>query len=135
MEIDKTTLSDLSIFNIEEEFSVFNKLDFCKTTEGKERLRVVFSKPLTTIDEIKGIQQTLQVILQNEEHWPSQITNGGILMIEKFYQATIDEIPANPSSFTSYSYKLFHAPDFSLVKYSVGHIFDFIKGMQLIIFH
>ncbi|MEJ7589348.1 MAG: DNA mismatch repair protein MutS, partial [Ferruginibacter sp.] len=43
--------------------------------------------------------------------------------------------PSNPSAFTAYSYKLFHRPDFSLVEYSVGHAFDFIKGIQLLIRH
>ena len=30
-------------------------------------------------------------------------------------------------------YRVFHGPDFSLAKYSAGHCFDFIKGMQKII--
>jgi len=133
MEIDKTTLIDLSIFNTEEEFSVFNKFNFCKTIGGKERLLANFGKPLSTIDEIKGIQQTLKTILQNQPYWPAQITNGTIMVIEKFYLTTIDEIPSNASALSAYNYKLFHAPDFSLVKYSVGYVFDFIKGMQEIV--
>ena len=135
MEIDKTTLTDLSIFNTEEEFSVFAKFNFCKTVGGKEQLLANFSKPLSSIDEIKGIQQTLQVILQNQSHWPTQISNGSIMVIEKFYLSTIDDIPANPSQLSAYNYKLLHGPDFSLVKYSTAHIFDFIKGMQLIVHH
>jgi DNA mismatch repair protein MutS len=138
MEIDKTTLTDLSIFDTGsifeagEGFSIFHKFNFCKTSGGKAQLHTNFSKPFTTIDEIKGVQQTLQTILQKQHYWPTQITNGSIMVIEKFYQATIDDIPANPSSFTAYSYKLFHGPDFSLVKYSIGYAFDFIKGIQLI---
>lgn len=131
MEVDKTTLNDLSVFDTEEAFSVFSKLNLCKTSGGKEQLHQHFNTPLTTIEEINGVQKTLQLILQNEQHWPIQITNGTIMVIEKFYQSTIDEIPSNPSAISSYSYKLFHAPDFSLVKYSVKHCFDFIKGMQL----
>ncbi|MEO5890708.1 MAG: DNA mismatch repair protein MutS [Ferruginibacter sp.] len=135
MEIDKTTLTDLAILNVAEDFSVFNKLNFCRTVGGRDKLYDNFNQPLHSIDAIRGIQQTLQVILQNKEHWPSQISNGSVMMIEKFYLATIDEIPANPSSFTAYNYKIFHRPDFSLVEYSVGHAFDFIKGMQLMIKH
>lgn len=135
MEIDKTTLTDLSILNVEEEFSVFSKLNLCRTVGGREKMYENFTLPLQSIGAIKGIQQTLQAILQNLDQWPMQISNGSVMMIEKFYLATIDDIPSNPSSFTAYSYKIFHRPDFSLVEYSIGHGFDFIKGIQLIIRH
>jgi DNA mismatch repair protein MutS len=135
MEIDKTTLNDLSIFDTEEEFSVFHKINRCKTSGGRDQLFHCFNNPLTTIEAITGVQQTLQTILQNEQYWPAQITNGTIMVIEKFYQSVIDEIPPRPSSFSAYTYKVFHNPDFSLVKYSAEHCFDFIKGMQLLVQH
>ncbi len=133
MEIDKTTLNDLSIFNSEEEFSIFNKLDFTKTTGGRETLRHSFSKSLTNIESIKGIQKTLQVICEKKDQWPEMISNGSIMIVHKFYETSVDEIPSNPSAASAYAYKLFHAPDYSLVKYSTGHAFDFIKGMQILI--
>ena len=49
MEIDKTTLDDLSILNIEDDFSVFNKMNFCKTAGGKHKLYLNFSTPLNTV--------------------------------------------------------------------------------------
>ncbi len=133
MEIDKITLNDLAILNADDDFSVFNKLNFCRTVGGRDRMYDNFVTPLQTIEDITGIQQTLQAILGNVEHWPTQISNGSVMMIEKFYLTTIDDIPSNPSKFTAYSYKIFHRPDFSLVEYSVGHAFDFIKGMQILI--
>ena len=135
MEIDKTTLTDLSILNADEEFSVFNKINFCQTVGGREKLFDNFGNPLRTIEAIEGIQKTLQLILQKQQYWPRQISNGSVMVIEKFYQSTVDEIPSGPSAFAAFNYKLFHGPDFSLVKYSVGHGFDFIKGMQLLIQH
>ena len=132
MEIDKITLFDLAILT-DDDFSVFSKLSFCRTIGGRHKMHENFLNPLHTIDAISGIQQTLQMILQNLEHWPSQISNGSVMMIEKFYLSTIDDIPVNPSNIGAYSYKIFHRPDFSLVEYSVGHAFDFIKGMQLLI--
>ncbi|MEO6722761.1 MAG: DNA mismatch repair protein MutS [Ferruginibacter sp.] len=132
MEIDKTTLTDLAILT-DDEFSVFNKLNFCRTIGGREKLHENFLDPLHSIEAIEGIQKTLQTILQNLQHWPAQISNGSIMMIEKFYLTTIDDIPVNPSKINAYSYKIFHRPDYSLVEYSVGHAFDFIKGMQLLI--
>ncbi|MBI3882875.1 MAG: DNA mismatch repair protein MutS [Sphingobacteriales bacterium] len=135
MEIDKTTLNDLSLFNSEEEFSVFHKLNNTRTARGREQLRVNFNTPLLTIEAIEGVQQTIQSILSKEEQWPLQISNGTIMVIEKFYLAAIDEIPANPSAFTVYNYKIFHSADYALVKYSIKHAFDFIKGMQAIVQH
>ncbi|UAY52501.1 MutS-related protein [Ferruginibacter albus] len=133
MEIDKTTLNDLTIFSSEEEYSIFSKFDFCKTINGKYKLKENFSAPLSTINEIKNVQLTLKQIIAKIDNWPLHITNGTIMVVERFYQSTLDEIPSNPSSFTAYSYKVFHAPDYSLVKYSTIHVFDFIKGMQELI--
>src|ERR1700739_3857823 len=113
MEIDKVTLTDLSIFNSEDEFSVFGKFNFCNTIGGKEQLLQNFSKPFSTIEEKQGVQQTLKLILKEQQFWPTQISNGTIMVIEKFYQATVDEIPSNSGTVAAYSYKLFHAPDFS----------------------
>ncbi|CAN5901858.1 MutS family DNA mismatch repair protein [soil metagenome] len=133
MEIDKTTLNDLAIFNAEEEFSIFNYLDQTLTSNGKEQLRRSLRTPLNCIEDINGIQQTLQLILEKQLAWPKQISNGSIMVVERFYDANIDLIPASPSSFAAYSYKLLHGPDFSLVKYSVLHCFDFIRGLQQLV--
>jgi len=133
MEIDKTTLNDLAIFNADEEFSIFNYLDQTLTSNGKEQLRRTLRTPLNSIEDITGIQHTLQLILEKQQLWPKQISNGSIMVVERFYEANIDLIPANASSFSAYSYKLLHGPDFSLVKYSVMHCFDLIKGMQQLV--
>jgi DNA mismatch repair ATPase MutS len=130
MEIDKTTLTDLAILTNEGEFSLFHHINLCQTVGGRDRLYDNFKQSLKSIEEIEGIQQTLQLILNKMEYWPSQISNGSIMMIEKFYQTSIETIPSNLSSFTAYSYKVFNRADFSFVKFSVGHCFDFIKGMQ-----
>lgn len=133
MEIDKTTLNDLSIFDQEEEFSIFHKFNFTKTTGGRDKLKQGFSMSLNNIDAIKGVQQTLKIIQQKKESWPQMISNGSIMIIHKFYDSVVDRIPPYPSVVSAYVYKLFHKSDFSLVKYSTGHAFDFIKGMQILI--
>ncbi|MEO5783351.1 MAG: DNA mismatch repair protein MutS [Ginsengibacter sp.] len=133
MEIDKTTLNDLSIFNAEEEFSIFQRLDFTRTMGGGEKLKQIFNKSLNTIEAIKGTQQTIKAIQQKISMWPETISNGSIMIIHKFYESSVDQIPAQPSAAAAYAYKLFHTHDFSLVKYTTGHAFDFIKGMQSLI--
>jgi DNA mismatch repair ATPase MutS len=133
METDKTTLKDLSIFDRDDEFSVFNKLNFARTTGGRERLRQIFSTSLSDVESINNVQKTLQLILENRDQWPLFISNGTIMMIYKFYESTIDDIPSRPTILSARLYKLLHGPDFSLVKYSIGHAFDFIKGMKQIV--
>lgn len=134
MEIDKTTLTDLSIFNPEEEFSVFDKLNLTRTTGGRERLKKYFMESLPNIGAIQNVQNTLKLIISNELEWPVQISNGSIIMIHKFYETGVDSPPSKPTLATAHYYKLFHLADFSLIKYSVGHAFNFLKGMQQLIF-
>lgn len=133
METDKTTLNDLSIFNAEEDFSVFNIINFTRTSNGKEQLKKNLRTPLSTIDAIEGVQQTVQLITSQLPMWPMQISNGTIMVVERFYETSIDPIPAHVSSVGAMSYKLLHGPDYSLVKYSITHCFDLIKGMGLIV--
>jgi DNA mismatch repair ATPase MutS len=130
METDKTTLIDLSIFNSEDEFSVFNKLNFTRTTGGREKLRYIFNNSLSDIDSIKNVQDTLKLIIREKQQWPLSVSNGSVMMIYKFYESSIDEPPSRPSPLSAYAYKLFHGPDYSLVKYSIGHVFDFLKGIK-----
>ena len=135
MEIDKTTLADLSVFNLEETFSVFNKVNLTLTSNGKDRLQDKLCNPLNSLESIRGVQQTLRLIIHKEKQWPMQISNGTIKVVERFYETSFDPIPANPTQVTVMSYKLLHGPDFSLLKYSLIHCFDFIKGMQQMIKH
>ena len=133
MEIDKTTLTDLVIVDREEEFSIFNKINFTVTARGREQLRTNLLYPLSDIANINNVQQTILFIKKNKAKWPFIITNGTVMVIEKFYDSHIDAIPSKPSSIDAFSYKLFHGHDYTLVKYSVLHFFNFIKGMQHVV--
>lgn len=133
MDIDKTTLNDLAVFQYDEESSIFHKFNFTRTTGGRERLRQIFSTSLKDINSIKNIQKTLQLILAKKNEWPLIISNGSIMVIHKFFESILDQMPARPTPSAAYFYKIFHAPDYSLAKYSAGHAFDFIKGMEKII--
>jgi len=130
MEIDKTTLNDLSIFTGDEDFSIFSKLNHTLTTNGKAQLKKNLATPLQTREAISHIQHVLQLILHQEQHWPLTISNGTIMVVERFYEYSFDPLPKSVSPLTAQSYKLLHGPDFSLIKYSIIHCFDFIKGMQ-----
>jgi DNA mismatch repair protein MutS len=132
MNVDKTTLNDLSIFSPDEEQSVFHHLDFTRTLGGREWLKYYLNRPLVTHKEISERQQTLQCILKVINAWPGNITNGTIMVLEKFYETAIESIPHNPNILNAFTYKFINGADYSLIKYSVGHFAEFVKGLYAI---
>jgi DNA mismatch repair protein MutS len=132
MHADKTTLNDLSIFSQEEEQSVFHHLNFTRTFGGREWLKYYLKTSLTNIKEINDRQQMLQCILNVINNWPQNVTNGTVMVLQKYYETAIEAIPHNPNIFTALSYKLLNGADYSLIKYSVGHFAEFVKGLYAI---
>jgi len=130
MEIDRTTFSDISIFHPEEEFSIFHKLNFTKTTGGKEWLRRFFSEPHPDIKRITGTQKIIKTLLAHVDDWPSEISNGTILVMDKFLDYSLDPISDNQNPVNNLSYKWFHREDYGMVKYSVRHFADFYRGIK-----
>jgi DNA mismatch repair ATPase MutS len=133
MEIDITTYNDLSVFHSEEEFSVFHKLNFTRTNEGKEWLYRFFKTPFSDLKLIRETQLIIRKILEHEQSWPMSISNGTLMVITRFYESTLDTIPGSNDVVNAMSYKIFHAPDYSLVKYSLTHFADFLRGMRQLI--
>lgn len=133
MQVDKTTLNDLSIFQFEEELSIYHSLNFTKTNGGRECWKKIISSPLNSIQAIQDRQESIQIIIQNLEHWPNTITNGNIMVVEKFYDSYIEKIPNHANTFQSFFYKLLHTEDYSIIKYSIEHFYDFFSGFNAII--
>jgi DNA mismatch repair protein MutS len=134
MDIDKTTYDDLAIFEGEDEISIFRKLDFTQTIGGRSCLRRYFHEPFTSIKQISETQQVLSLILKKENDWPISITNGTVMVIEKFYETALDPIPRSSDFVSALFFKLLHNPDYSIIKYSVTHFADFAKGMNQLIY-
>lgn len=130
MQIDKITFNDISIFHQEEEFSIFHKLNFTKTTGGKEWLRRFFSEPHHELKRIIGTQNIIKTLLEHLNDWPNEITNGTVLMIDKFLEYNLDPVPQNPNPVNGFAYKILHAQDYSMIKYSVKHLSDFYRGLK-----
>jgi len=133
MQIDNTTFNDLSIFHPEEEYSIFHKLNFTRTSGGREWLVRFFSEPLNDIKRITGVQELLKCIGKKEEQWPATISNGTVMVLERFYESPVDTIPSSANLVNALYYKALHGPDFSLVRYSIGHFADFIAGFRQLI--
>jgi len=130
MQIDKITFNDISVFHLEEEFSIFHKLNFTKTTGGKEWLRRFFSEPHHDLKRIIGTQTIIKTLVEHLDEWPTEITNGTVLMIDKFMDYNLDPVPENPNPVNAFTYKVLHAQDYSMIKYSVKHLSDFYRGVK-----
>jgi DNA mismatch repair ATPase MutS len=130
MQIDKTTYNDLSVFNAEEEFSVFHKLNFTRTGGGKEWLRWMMREPFEELNKILDTQKIIQLIVSRIDQWPTSITNGTMMMMERFYDTALDPIPHSTDFFNTRLYKALHSVDYGLVRYSVTHFRDFVWGMH-----
>ena len=129
MQVDKDTLHDLSIFNSDESVSIFNYLNQTGTVGGKEMLRYLVEHPLGSIEKIKDAQAVIKALANTLPNWPSSITNGTIMVVAKYYETQFDPYPQHPTYFNSNWYKIFHAPDYALTKYTITHCIDFLKGM------
>ena len=133
MQIDKTSFSDISIFHPEEEYSIFHKLNFTRTTGGKEWLRKFFSEPFDDVNKIMGTQKIIRTFMEHVNEWPTGITNGTVLMMDKFMDYALDPISERSNSFNSVLYKWLHSEDYSMVKYSIPHFADFFRGIKAIV--
>src|SRR6186713_1856075 len=133
LEIDDTTYADLSLFSNEEEYSLFHKLNFTRTRGGMDQLLDFFNHPFGDKDRINETQRIISLIAAHSAEWPLSISNGTIMVMERFYETAVDTIPEAHNLPGALAYKIFHAPDYSLVRYTVGHFADFVRGMHSLI--
>ena len=129
MQVDKTTLQDISIFHTDETQSVFYYLNRTKTNGGREHLRRILSNPLNSIAAIEDVQKTIKQLLEVHHLLPATITNGTIMVIESFFETATDSYPTHPNALNSLTYKIISAADFSITKYSTTHFVGFIKDL------
>jgi DNA mismatch repair ATPase MutS len=130
MHLDATTYNDISVFHQEEEFSIFHRLNFTRTIYGKDWLRRFFSEPHHDLKKILGTQKIIGTLTEHLHEWPTEISNGTLLVIEKFLDYNLDPIPEGPNSFNTWLYKTLHVEDYRMVKYSIGHMTDFYRGIK-----
>ena len=132
MQVDHTTLEDLSILRADSMGAVSEKLNLARTSVGKDMLEKNLRTALPSVAAIIGMQMTIAAVARVSHSWPDRITNGTIMVVEKFFETAIDPIPTKPSAWNSFFYKLLHGPDYSLAIYSAGHCLDLINGIIVI---
>lgn len=129
MQIDKQTFNDIAIFQTEEEFSIFHKLNFTRTHYGREWLKYFFSEPHSDLNRILGTQKIIKTLVEKLEEWPSSISNGTLLVMEKYLDYNLDPMPEHPNAINAFFYRSFHFEDYRMIKYSVRHFGDFFRGI------
>jgi DNA mismatch repair protein MutS len=133
LHLDSTTYNDISVFHQEEEFSIFHKLNFTRTVYGKDWLKRFFAEPHHELKKIIGTQRIIRTLSDHLSEWPQEISNGTLLVIEKYLDYYLDPIPENPNSFNSWWYRTMHVEDYRMVKYSVTHLIDFYTGIRKLV--
>ncbi len=132
MYIDDISFADISIFHKEEELSIFDKLNFTRTEGGKAWLKHFFKNPLNDIEKITGIQNILKKLLPEVDQWPNDITNGTLMVMNKFLEYGTDAIGEKPSAINAFFYRIFNAGQYSMIRFSVKHFLCFFNGLQKI---
>ena len=133
MDIDKKTYEDLAILSNGDQMGVLQKFDFTRTISGKHWLRNYFTSPFSDLKHITETQLILQLILIHEQDWPAGISNGTIMVMERFYETQMDNIPETRDPANALMFKILHGTDYSVTRYSIGHFAEFIKGMLVLI--
>lgn len=130
MTVDKTTILDLGILASTASSSIYEKLCFATTNAGKDYLLQLMSNPLNDITKIEDRQKTIQFFIHQQSKLANNITNGTLMVLQRFYDTHLAEINKRNDAVLAFFYKLTNSTDYSLIKYSVLHFIPFIQTMQ-----
>lgn len=128
--IDKVTLQDLSF--LQGDYSVFSLIkERCTTQEGTAALKHHILHPPDNPEQLTAYQQSVRFWIKHLDKWPKKISNGTLIMVQKFYE-TADLAVEKPNSvglfMSSVMRLLFHKKSYSFELFSIGHLTDFLKG-------
>lgn len=130
MLVDNITLYDLSIFHREDEQSLFSKIDHTRTSAGKAELKKKFTRPFSEINDILQVQEILSFIGTRLDAWPARITNGTLLVIEKFLDDNPNALPEKPNPVNAMLYKWLHPAEHAMIRFSMQQLFECFKGFE-----
>jgi DNA mismatch repair protein MutS len=131
---DNTTLKDLSVFASGQD--IFELLDNTTTDAGRIRLRKHIQHPPDSFDSLVNLQAAVLFFSENLELWPPEISNGTLVMLEKFFESA-DTISAPPGRTTiimgEFFQKLLNRSEYFFTKFSLSHLSDFFNGCQKLV--
>ncbi|GAA4463911.1 MutS family DNA mismatch repair protein [Nemorincola caseinilytica] len=133
MQNDKTTLRDLAVFPTDGSEGIFSLIDRTTTQEGREALRRHVLQPPGDHERLAGVQAAVQFWCANAHLWPTGISNGTLVMLEKFFESA-DNTSMPPKGFAGMIahglQKIFNKREYFFTKFSLSHLSDFLKGCQ-----
>jgi DNA mismatch repair protein MutS len=133
MQNDKTTLKDLSIFTSDGSADIFALIGHTVTQAGRDMLRKHIQHPPDTFENLKAVQEAIIFFSTHPDLWPTIISNGTLVMLEKFFESA-DNISAPPTGFTlffnSVFQKIFNRQEYFFTQFSLSHLADFLKGCR-----
>jgi len=132
MRNDKTTLRDLSIFS-SDGGGIFGLIDHTTTHNGREALRKLAHQPPASPEALQELQDTVRFWTEHPDSWPEIISNGTLVMLEKFFEAANTAAPAPGDIsllFGTFMQKFLNRSEYFFTQFSVSHIADFLKGCR-----
>ena len=127
----KQTLKDLSFINSDNGGSVFSLIDQCSTYLGRNIVLKQISKSPQSFEELQAQQDVIKYWAAHPQNWATQISNGTIVMLEKFYESA-DSYQSQPRGISNSTFfqKLFNRNEYHFTQFSLAHLSDFILGCQ-----
>jgi len=130
---DAITFKDLSVFPARDSDGIVGLIDRTHTGAGKDYLYQHVKRPPSTYEELCQLQDTIKFFAAHPEHWPAIITNGTLVMLEKFFEAA-NTASAPPSGislmFSEQFQKVFNKGEYFFTQFSLSHLADFLKGCR-----
>ncbi len=131
MQNDRTTLKDLSVFTSDGNGDVFGLIDRATTQAGRDFLRKFIAHPPDSYERLQQTQEAIKFWSGNLSLWPSVISNGTLVMLEKFFESA-DNTSAPPKGLSSllngFFQKLLNRQQYFLTQFSITHLADFFRG-------
>jgi len=136
MQNDKTTLKDLSIFPADGSGGVFALIDRTVTQEGREALRRHILQAPASYEALSDLQQVIRYWHAQPTKWPAAISNGTLVMLEKFFEAADNTAPPATGiagMVAQLLQKTFNKREYFFTKFSVSHLSDFLTGCRQLV--
>lgn len=133
MHNDKITLKDLSFFPVDGSEGVFSLIDRTTTQAGREMLRKHVHNAPDTFARLEALQQVVRFWTKNADKWPKIITNGTLVMLDKFFEAA-DQTAAPPAGINmmlgAFLQKILNRREYFFTQFSISHLADFLRGCR-----
>ena len=130
--LDDTTLMDLSIFEVKDGNSIFNRFNYTRTLGGKRYLQQYFATPFNDFKTIQAVQSLIATFAQHVESWPPEIGNGTVFIMEKFLKYRFTPFKANIHFLDRITYMATERDDYSMLKFSTKVFGEFFRGIRKI---